>query len=81
MKLTITFSHNTRLIERSVSVRKLLSLLVLTSLLFLISSRSTHSVDDNIQRVQLVKQGLLAQQEIIFALQEKSKIDASAIID
>ena len=80
MKLTITFSHNTRLIERSVSVRKLLSLLVLTSLLFLISSRSTHSVDDNIQRVQLVKQGLLAQQEIIFALQEKSKIDASAII-
>lgn len=71
MKLTITFSHNTRLIERSVSVRKLLSLLVLTSLLFLISSRSTHSVDDNIQRVQLVKQGLLAQQEIIFALQEK----------
>ena len=80
MKLTITFSHNTRLIERSVSVRKLLSLLVLTSLLFLISSRSTQSVDDNIQRVQLVKQGLLAQQEIIFALQEKSKIDASAII-
>jgi len=81
MKLTITFSHNTRLIERSVSVRKLLSLLVLTSLLFLISSRSTQSVDDNIQRVQLVKQGLLAQQEIIFALQQKSKIDASAIID
>lgn len=80
MKLTITFSHNTRLIERSVSVRKLLSLLVLTSLLFLISSRSTQSVDDNIQRVQLVKQGLLAQQKIIFALQEKSKIDASAII-
>jgi hypothetical protein len=68
MKLTFTYTHHSKRVERTLDVRKWLSMLVLTTVLVLISSRSTHSVNENIQRVQLVKQGLLAQQEIVFTL-------------
>ena len=80
MKLTFTLSHRERVIERTVNVRKWLSLLVLTTLIILVSSRSTQSTDENVQRVQLVKQGLLAQQEMVFALQSQSEIETSALI-
>ena len=80
MKLTFIFSHKDRVVERSLNVRKWISLLVLTTLFVIVSSRSTQSVDENVQRVQLVKQGLLAQQEIVFALQAQNEIETSALI-
>jgi murein DD-endopeptidase MepM/ murein hydrolase activator NlpD len=81
MKLTFTLSHQSKRVERTIDVRKWLSMLVLTTVLVLISSRSTHSVDENIQRVQLVKQGLLAQQEIVFALQQESQIEVQSLVN
>ena len=80
MKLTFIFSHKDRVVERSLNVRKWISLLVLTTLFVIVSSRSTQSVDENVQRVHLVKQGLLAQQEIVFALQAQNEIETSALI-
>lgn len=80
MKLTLSFEHNQRRIMRSFDVRKWLSMLVLTTVVLLISSRSTHSVDENIQRVQLVKQGLLAQQSVLYSLQAESELGLDAIV-
>ncbi|MDG1923207.1 MAG: M23 family metallopeptidase [Glaciecola sp.] len=81
MKLTFTYTHHSKRVERSIDVRKWLSMLVLTTVLVLISSRSTHSVDENIQRVQLVKQGLLAQQEIVFTLQQESQLEVQSLVN
>lgn len=81
MKLTFTLTHQSKRVERTIDVRKWLSMLVLTTVLVLISSRSTHSVDENIQRVQLVKQGLLAQQEIVFALQQDSNLEVQSLVN
>ena len=80
MKLTLSFEHNQRRIMRSFDVRKWLSMLVLTTVVLLISSRSIHSVDENIQRVQLVKQGLLAQQSVLYSLQAESELGLDAIV-
>lgn len=81
MKLTFTYTHHSKRVERTIDVRKWLSMLVLTTVLVLISSRSTHSVDENIQRVQLVKQGLLAQQEIVFTLQQESQLEVQSLVN
>jgi len=81
MKLTFTYTHHSKRVERTIDVRKWLSMLVLTTVLVLISSRSTHSVDENIQRVQLVKQGLLAQQEIVFTLQQHSDLEVQSLVN
>lgn len=80
MQLTFTFTHKSHRVERTIDVRKWLSMLVLTTVLVLISSRSTYSVDENIQRVQLVKQGLLAQQEIIFSLQQDAEVEVQSLV-
>jgi murein DD-endopeptidase MepM/ murein hydrolase activator NlpD len=81
MKLTFTYTHHSKRVERTIDVRKWLSMLILTTVLVLISSRSTHSVNENIQRVQLVKQGLLAQQEIIFTLQQDSQLEVQSLVN
>ena len=81
MKLTFTYTHHSKRVERTLDVRKWLSMLVLTTVLVLISSRSTHSVNENIQRVQLVKQGLLAQQEIVFTLQQDSELEVQSLVN
>ncbi|MDG1469003.1 MAG: M23 family metallopeptidase, partial [Glaciecola sp.] len=75
------YTHHSKRVERTIDVRKWLSMLVLTTVLVLISSRSTHSVDENIQRVQLVKQGLLAQQEIVFTLQQESQLEVQSLVN
>ena len=81
MKLTFTYTHHSKRVERTLDVRKWLSMLVLTTVLVLISSRSTHSVNENIQRVQLVKKGLLAQQEIVFTLQQDSELEVQSLVN
>lgn len=58
MKLTLLFrSDNARLVI-NINKQKLLLTLLVISGLFLVSSRSTHSPEDNIARIQYAKTGL-----------------------
>lgn len=55
MRLTITFSGKQRRYQRSISVRTLVSVTVLSSLFMLVSSRSTESVSEDLARIKLAQ--------------------------
>ncbi|QJR80018.1 peptidoglycan DD-metalloendopeptidase family protein [Alteromonas pelagimontana] len=68
MKLTITLVGKHRRYRRSISVRTLVSLTVLSSLFMLVSSRSTESVSENLARVKLAQQATSKEQAELDAL-------------
>lgn len=55
-----------------VGARTVLSCAVLLSLIALVSSRSTESVDENLARIQMVKSGLLIEQERVADLHRQT---------
>jgi murein DD-endopeptidase MepM/ murein hydrolase activator NlpD len=65
MSITILYKGKTRRFAKRISTRKLLSLTVIASLLFLISSRSTESVYENHVRVSVVKTGFEQQAKLV----------------
>ncbi|WP_299080824.1 M23 family metallopeptidase [uncultured Paraglaciecola sp.] len=58
MKLTLLFKSNQARFVLNIGKRKLLLALLATCGLFLVSSRSTHSPEENITRLQLAQSGL-----------------------
>jgi murein DD-endopeptidase MepM/ murein hydrolase activator NlpD len=71
MSFTILYKGKTRRFMKRISARKLLSLLVMASVILLISSRSTESVYENHVRVNVVKTGLEQQAKLV----DQLKID------
>ena len=61
MKLTLLFRSNKARFVININKQKLLLALLAISGFFLVSSRSTHSPDENIARFQYAKTGLVEQ--------------------
>ncbi len=68
MKLTVTFIGKHKRIRRSISVRSIVSLTVLSSLFVLVSSRSTDSSFENLARVKVAQNILEAEQQQVDSL-------------
>ncbi|GBL05629.1 M23 family metallopeptidase [Glaciecola sp. KUL10] len=69
MSITVLFRGKKRRFATRFSVRKFLSVVVLSSLVLLISSRSSESVFENHVRVNVVKTGLEGQAKLVQQLQ------------
>jgi len=65
MSFTILYKGKNRRFVKRISVRKLLSVSVIASIVFLISSRSTESVYENHVRVNVIKTGLEQQAKLV----------------
>jgi murein DD-endopeptidase MepM/ murein hydrolase activator NlpD len=65
MSFTILYKGKNRRFVKRISARKLLSVSVIASIVFLISSRSTESVYENHVRVNVVKTGLEQQAKLV----------------
>lgn len=78
MKLTVTFIGKNKRIRRSMSVRSIVSLTVLSSLFVLVSSRSSDSSFENFARVKAAQNVLEAEQlevtELSSATQERLQV-------
>lgn len=72
MSFTILYKGKNRRFVKRISARKLLSVSVIVSIVFLISSRSTESVYENHVRVNVVKTGLEQQAKLIDHKKEKN---------
>jgi murein DD-endopeptidase MepM/ murein hydrolase activator NlpD len=68
MKLTLLFRSNKAHFELNVDKQKLLLALLAISVFFLVSSRSTHSPEENIARIQHAKTGFVQQAEKVSLL-------------
>jgi hypothetical protein len=68
MKLTLLFRSDNARFAININKQKLLLALLVISGLFLVSSRSTHSPEDNIARIQYAKTGLDEQANEVSAL-------------
>lgn len=79
MSITILYKGKTRRFAKRISARKLLSLSVMASILFLISSRSTESVYENNVRVSVIKTGLEQQAKLVEQLQTDTQQQVGSI--
>jgi murein DD-endopeptidase MepM/ murein hydrolase activator NlpD len=80
MSFTILYKGKNRRFVKRISARKLLSLSVMASLIFLISSRSTESVYENHVRVNVVKTGLEQQAKQVEQLKVDTQQQVGGII-
>jgi murein DD-endopeptidase MepM/ murein hydrolase activator NlpD len=81
MSFTILYKGKNRRFAKRISARKLLSLSVMASLLFLISSRSTESVYENHVRVNVVKTGLEEQAKLVQQLHTNTEQQLGGIVN
>lgn len=65
MRLQLQLEHSGKCYRKEFSLRRVLVCFILTSLVFIVSSRSTHIASESAAQVSLVKQGLLAQQAML----------------
>lgn len=72
MKFTLLIRSKRIRFVSHVGARTVLSCAVLLSLIALVSSRSTESVDENLARIQMVKSGLLIEQERVADLHRQT---------
>lgn len=81
MSFTILYKGNKRRFVKRISARKLLSLLVMASVVLLISSRSTESVYENHVRVNVVKTGLEQQAKLVDQLKIDTQEQVGGIVN
>lgn len=81
MSITVLFRGKKRRFATRFSVRKFLSVLVLSSLVLLISSRSSESVFENHVRVNVVKTGLEGQAKLVEQLQRDTDERIQGIVN
>ena len=72
MKFTVLIRGGRFRFARQVNVRTLISSVVLASVLVLISSRSTHRIDESLVRVNVIKTGLQAEQQRVNKIYTKT---------
>ncbi|MFT5541972.1 MAG: murein DD-endopeptidase MepM/ murein hydrolase activator NlpD [Glaciecola sp.] len=80
MSFTILYKGKKRRFVKRISARKLLSLSVMASVIFLISSRSTESVYENHVRVNVVKTGLEQQVKLVDQLKLDTQQQVGGIV-
>lgn len=80
MKLEITLTSPKRRITKTLSVRTLVSVTVLSSLFMLVSSRSTDSVLEDFGRVKVAQAEYDAKQDEVKALADSTKIQLQQLI-
>lgn len=80
MKLTINLIGKQKRYRYAISVRTLVSMTVLSSLLMLISSRSTHLVSEDIARLALAEQWNEKDRVALQALEAKTEAQLSVVI-
>jgi len=81
MSFTILYKGNKHRFVKRISARKLLSLSVIASIVFLISSRSTESVYENHVRVNVVKTGLEQQAKLVDQLKTNTQQQVGGIVN
>lgn len=81
MKLTITFSGKQGRYRKSISVRTLVGVTVLSSLFVLVSSRSTESAWENTARVRLAQTDLAQESESVSRLKSETDAKLSVITE
>ncbi|GGW94151.1 M23 family metallopeptidase [Alteromonas halophila] len=80
MRLTITFAGKKKRYQRSISVRTLVSVTVLSSLFMLVSSRSTDSVSEDLARIKLAQSQTSSDQQDIAELRDQTTAQLSAVV-
>lgn len=80
MKLTITFTGKHRRYQRSISVRTLVSVTVLSSLFMLVSSRSTESVSEDLARIKLAQSQVDDSQQQVAALRNETTTRLNVLV-
>lgn len=81
MSFTILYKGKNRRFVKRISARKLLSLSVIASIIFLISSRSTESVYENHVRVNVIKTGLEQQANLVDQLKVNTQQKVGGIVN
>jgi len=81
MSFTILYKGKNRRFVKRISARKLLSLSVIASIVFLISSRSTESVYENHVRVNVIKTGLEQQADLVDKLKVNTQQQVGGIVN
>ncbi len=81
MSFTILYKGKNRRFVKRISARKLLSLSVIASIIFLISSRSTESVYENHVRVNVIKTGLEQQALLVDQLKVDTQQQVGGIVN
>jgi murein DD-endopeptidase MepM/ murein hydrolase activator NlpD len=81
MSFTILYKGSKRRFVKRISARKLLSVSVIASIVFLISSRSTESVYENHVRVSVVKTGLEQQAKLVDQLKVNTEQQVGGIVN
>jgi murein DD-endopeptidase MepM/ murein hydrolase activator NlpD len=81
MSFTILYKGKNRRFVKRISARKLLSVSVIASIVFLISSRSTESVYENHVRVNVVKTGLEQQAKLVDQLKTNTLEKVGGIVN
>ena len=72
MKLTLLIRGKRFKFAKHIGARSLVSTAVLLSLVALVSSRSTHTLDEQLARIHVVKTGLLQEQQRVGALEQQT---------
>jgi murein DD-endopeptidase MepM/ murein hydrolase activator NlpD len=72
MRFSIHFEHNGKLYQRQFSVRRVVSVLMLLSLVAIVSSRTTQLPQEHAAQVRYVKQSLIEQAQALEAIQGQS---------
>jgi murein DD-endopeptidase MepM/ murein hydrolase activator NlpD len=81
MSFTILYKGKNRRFVKRISARKLLSVSVIASIVFLVSSRSTESVYENHVRVNVVKTGLEQQAKLVDQLKTNTLEQVGSIVN
>jgi murein DD-endopeptidase MepM/ murein hydrolase activator NlpD len=81
MSFTILYKGKNRRFVKRISARKLLSVSVIVSIVFLISSRSTESVYENHVRVNVIKTGLEQQAKLVNQLKTNTQEQLGGIVN
>ena len=80
MNITITFNGNKSHHTTSIRLRTLVSMTVLTSLFFLVSSRSTESSSEDLARIQLAQQQIQNDQNQLADIERKADAQINALV-
>jgi murein DD-endopeptidase MepM/ murein hydrolase activator NlpD len=81
MSFTILYKGKNRRFVKRISARKLLSVSVIVSIVFLISSRSTESAYENHVRVNVIKTGLEQQAKLVNQLKTNTQEQLGGIVN
>lgn len=80
MNITITLNGNKSQHTTSIRLRTLVSMTVLTSLFFLVSSRSTESNSEDLARIQLAQQQIQNDQTHLAEVEKKTDAQINALV-